>query len=87
MEVFSQGGYGILPYQGRLCVPDVGELRQHILEEAHNSRYFIHLGATKMYLYLRKVCWLNGMKRDIADFLSKCTIWQKVKVEHQNEEV
>ena len=27
VEVFSQGGDGVLRYQGRLCVPDVGELR------------------------------------------------------------
>ena len=46
VEVFSQGGDGEFCYQGRLCVPDVGELRQHILAEAHNSRYFIHPGAT-----------------------------------------
>ena len=49
VEAFFQGGYGVLRYQGRLCVPDVGELRQHILEEAHNSRYFIHPNVTKMY--------------------------------------
>ena len=24
VEVFSQGGDGVLRYQGRLCVPDVG---------------------------------------------------------------
>ena len=49
MEVFSQGGDGVLFCHGRLCVPDVGELRQHILAEAHNSRYSIHPGATMMY--------------------------------------
>ena len=27
VQVFSQGGDGVLRYQGRLCVPDVGELR------------------------------------------------------------
>ena len=48
VEVFSQGGDGVFRYQGRLCVPNVGELRQHILAEAHNSRYSIHPGATKM---------------------------------------
>ena len=83
VEVFSQGGDGVLRYQGRLCVPDVGELRQHILAEAHNSRYFIHPGATKMYRDLREVYWWNGMKRDIADFVAKCPNCQQVKVEHQ----
>ena len=69
-EVFSQEGDGVLHYQGRLCVPDVGELRHHILEEAHNSRYSIHPGATNMYRDLREVYWWNAMKRDIADFVS-----------------
>ncbi|KAH0725795.1 hypothetical protein KY284_001660 [Solanum tuberosum] len=61
----------------------VGELRQHILAEAHNSRYSIHPGATKMYHDLREVFWWNGMKKDIADFVAKCPNYQKVKVEHQ----
>ena len=65
-EVFSQGGDGVGRYQGRLCVPDVGDLRQHILAEAHNSRYSIHPSYTKMYRDLREVYWWNGMKRDIA---------------------
>ena len=55
VEVFSQGGDGVLCYQGGLCVPDVGELRQNILAEAHNSRYPIHPGATKMYHDMREV--------------------------------
>ena len=83
MKVLSQGGDGVLRYQGRLCVPDVGELRQHILAEDHNSRYSIHLGATKMYRDMREVYWWNIMKRDIADFVSKCPNCQQVKVEHQ----
>ena len=49
VEVFSLGGDGVLLYRGRLSVPDVGELRQHILAEANNSRYSIHPGVTKMY--------------------------------------
>ncbi|KAH0637947.1 hypothetical protein KY290_036496 [Solanum tuberosum] len=80
VEVFPQGGDGVLRYQGRLCVPDVGELRQHILTEAHNSRYSIHPGATKMYRDLREVYWWNGMKRYIADFVAKCPNCEQVKV-------
>ena len=59
-----EGGDGVLRYQGRLRVLDMGELRQHIIEEAHDSRYSIHPGATKMYHDLREVYWWNGMKRD-----------------------
>ena len=55
VEVFSKGGDGVLCYQGRLCVLAVGELRHHTLAEAHNSRYPIHPGATKMYHDMREV--------------------------------
>ena len=72
VEVFSQRGDGVLRYQGRLCVLDVEELRQHIFAEAHNSMYSIHPGATKMYRDLREVYWWNDIKRDIADFVNKC---------------
>ena len=48
IEVSSQGGNGVLRYQGRLCVPNVGELRKHILKKSHKSIYYIHPGATKM---------------------------------------
>ena len=66
-----------------MCVPNVCELRQHILAEAHYSRYSLHEGTTKMYHDLREVCWWNGMKRDIADFLAKCLNRQQVKRDHQ----
>ena len=36
-----------------------------------------------MYRNLQEVYWWNGMKRDIADFVSKCLNCQQVKVEHQ----
>ena len=36
-----------------------------------------------MYRDLRDVYWWNGMKRDIADFVSKCPNFYQVKVEHQ----
>ncbi|WMV09183.1 hypothetical protein MTR67_002568 [Solanum verrucosum] len=71
IEAFSQGGGGILRYQGGLCVPDVDGLEEQILEKAHSSRYSIHPGATKMYRDLREVYWWNDMKRDIAELLAK----------------
>ncbi|WMV18994.1 hypothetical protein MTR67_012379 [Solanum verrucosum] len=83
VEAFSQGGDGVLRYQGHLCVPDDDGLREQILEEAHSSRYSIYPGATKMYHDLREVYWWNGMKRDIEGFVAKCPNCQQVKVQHQ----
>ena len=53
------------------------------MEEAHKSAYTVHPGSTKMYRDLREVYWWNNMKREIADFVSRCLICQQVKVEHQ----
>ena len=63
---------GTLRLGTRLCVPDVDELRREIMKEAHFSAYSIHPGSTKMYHNLKDTYWWNGMKRDIADFMSKC---------------
>ena len=82
VEVFSQGVDGVLCCQGRLFVPDMGELRNHILAEAHNYRYSIHPGDTKMYHDLRKVYWWSCMKWDITNFVIKCPQLPAIKVEH-----
>eukprot|EP00257_Ricinus_communis_P025094 XP_025012508.1 uncharacterized protein LOC112534130 [Ricinus communis] len=66
----------------RLCVPDVDNLRKEILEEAHYTSYSVHLGSTKMYHDLKEYYWWNGMKRDVAEFISKCLMCQQVKLEH-----
>ncbi|XP_070023175.1 uncharacterized protein [Nicotiana sylvestris] len=72
-----------LRYKGQLCVPNVDGLRERILTEAHTSRYFVHLGYTKMYHDLKKVYWWNDMKRNMADFVARCPNFQEVKAEHQ----
>ena len=65
---------GNLQFQNRLCVPKNMELRKNILEEAHNARYVVHLGGTKMYRDQRQYFWWNNMKKEIADYVDKCLI-------------
>ena len=74
---------GVLRLGTRLCVPDVNDLRKELLEEAHYSAYSVHPGSTKMYHTLRDTYWWNGMKKDVAEFVSKCLTCQQVKLEHQ----
>ena len=49
----------------RLCVPDVGDVRREITEEANSSAYAMHSGSRKMYHTLKEHYWWKGMKRDI----------------------
>jgi hypothetical protein len=46
---FSEDGEGVLWYKGRICVPNVKELKDKILREAHESAYSVHLRGNKMY--------------------------------------
>jgi hypothetical protein len=39
---FSKDDEGVLWYKGRICVPNVKELKAKILREAHESAYSIH---------------------------------------------
>ncbi|GKA44587.1 putative reverse transcriptase domain-containing protein [Tanacetum coccineum] len=43
----------------------------------------VHPGADKMYYDLRDRYWWPGMKKDIAEYVSKCLTCLKVKAEHQ----
>lgn len=69
-------------YQGRLCVLNNDELKWEIMEETHGAAYVVHPSSTKMYKDLKEHYWWNNMKREIAEFVAKCLICQKVKVEH-----
>ena len=82
-EVWSVGSRGELRMKGRLVVPDVPNLKAEIFVEAHKARYTVHPGSTKMYKDLRRTFWWKGLKRDVADYVSKCVVCRQVKVEHQ----
>ncbi|KAD4585657.1 hypothetical protein E3N88_23258 [Mikania micrantha] len=74
---------GVIWCGKRLCVPDNAALRESLLSEAHSSPFSIHPGSTKMYRDLRQHFWWNGMKEDVAKYVSHCLTCQQVKIEHQ----
>jgi hypothetical protein len=63
---FSKDEEGVLSYKGMICVPNVKELMDKILHEAHESTCSIHPGRNKMYHDLKDTYWWYGMTRDIA---------------------
>ena len=54
---FTLDNEDILWISGILCVPDVDNLREEILEEAHFAAYSVHPGATKIYHSIRNLYW------------------------------
>jgi hypothetical protein len=43
-------------------------LKKKIMDEAHTSRYSIHLGSTKMYHDLKQQFWWTRMKLETARY-------------------
>ena len=57
VEVFSIGVDGGLRDDLHLYMPQDEEVRQRLLDEAHHSKYTIHLRSTKMYKDLKRNFW------------------------------
>jgi hypothetical protein len=58
---FSEDEDGVLWYKGRICVPNLKELKDTILRETHKSAYSVHPGGSKMYHDLNVTYWWYGM--------------------------
>jgi hypothetical protein len=80
---FRVDQYETLWFKKRLCVTEQGHFKNTIMDEAHNSVYSIHLGATKMYVDIRDKYWWRGIRCDVARFVAQCDVCQRVKAEHQ----
>nr|GFB76093.1 putative reverse transcriptase domain-containing protein [Tanacetum cinerariifolium] len=80
---FEKRDDGEIYFFDRVWIPSVGGIRKLTMDEAHTSRYSVHPGADKMYYDLRDLYWWPGMKKDIAEYVSKCLTCYKIKAEHQ----
>jgi hypothetical protein len=80
---FSVDDQGTLWYKKRICAPEIKEIRELILHEAHDLAYSIHPGSTKMYHDLNSRYWWYGMKRAIAEYVALSDNCQRVKAERQ----
>ncbi|GJY09094.1 putative reverse transcriptase domain-containing protein [Tanacetum coccineum] len=69
--------------KGQSWNPKIGNLWKVILDEAHRSRYCIHLGADKMYQDVKEYYWWPSLKNNIALYVGKYLTYAKVKAEYQ----
>jgi hypothetical protein len=72
LPVFLEDDEGVLWHKQRICVPNVKELKDKILREAHESAYSIHPGGNKMYHGLKATCLWYYMKRDVTEYVALC---------------
>jgi hypothetical protein len=82
VSCFREDAEGTLWFKDRLVVPNNEAQKKKILDEAHTSRYSIHLGSTKMYHDLRQQFWWTRIKRETGRYVSKCDTCQKVKADY-----
>ncbi|KAL4011098.1 hypothetical protein IC575_028145 [Cucumis melo] len=82
-EDFSISFDGGLTFERRLCVPEDSAVKTELLTEAHSSPFTMHSRSTKMYQDLRCFYWWRNMKREVADFVSRCLVCQQVKTPRQ----
>ncbi|GAU48856.1 hypothetical protein TSUD_288630 [Trifolium subterraneum] len=80
---FKMDENGVVRFRGRVCVPDVPELKKMIFDEGHKSGLSIHPGLVKMYQDLKKLFWWPRMHKEIAEYVYACVVCQKSKIEHQ----
>ncbi|KAL0544951.1 hypothetical protein IC582_020081 [Cucumis melo] len=80
---FSLSSDGGLLFERRLCVPSDSAVKTELLSEVHSSPFSMHPGSTKMYQDLKRVYWWRNMKREVAEFVSKCLVCQQVKAPRQ----
>jgi hypothetical protein len=57
-------------------VPNVKELKDKILHEAHESAYSIHPEWNKVYHGLKATYWWYGIKRDVTEYVALCDTCQ-----------
>jgi hypothetical protein len=76
---FSEDDEGVLWYKGRICVPNIKELKDKILHEAHEFAYFIHPGGNKMYHDLKATYWWYSMKKTLMSMLPFVTLVSESK--------
>ncbi|KAM1267622.1 hypothetical protein ACFX2G_000010 [Malus domestica] len=74
---------GMLMQENRMYVPNNEALKKEILDEAHCSAYAMHPGGIKMYHTIRPFYYWPGMKREIAEYVSRCIVCQQVKAKRK----
>ena len=68
---------------GKLAVPDNEELKQHILNEAHDAPYSAHVGFTKTLHNIRRYYWWPRMHTQIKKYVQTCDSCQRMKASNQ----
>ncbi|GJZ12941.1 reverse transcriptase domain-containing protein [Tanacetum coccineum] len=79
-RMIKQRSDGTLYYLDRIWMPLKGDVKTLIMDEALKSKYYVHLGANKMYYDLRDRYWWSGMKKDIQPDILEWK-WERIPMD------
>ena len=63
---------GLLLKKGRICIPDVEELRLKVLFGEHDELTRGHPGIFKTWKFMVKKYYWPGMRKDVEDYIKSC---------------
>jgi hypothetical protein len=75
---------GILMYIGKIYVPNSDELKNTLLREMRNAPYIGNPGYHKSITAIRSQYFWPRMKKEVANYITKCLACRKVKTEHKH---
>ena len=70
---------GLWWYNDRIAAPDVHSLKQHLMQEFHDSTYAGHLGVNRTLHSMEQYLWWPNMDKSIGQFISTCISCQRNK--------
>jgi hypothetical protein len=73
-----------LMYKKKIYIPNVQDLKLMILNEMHNVPYVGHPGYQKNVAAVKIHYFWLGMKKGIAEYITRCMECQKVKAKHKH---
>ena len=81
--MFEENEHGLKTFQNHIWVPNMGGIRDILMEDSHKNMYFIHPSSTKMYLDLKPYYLWPTIKVDVATYVAECVTCARVKAQHQ----
>ncbi|KAA0040721.1 DNA/RNA polymerases superfamily protein [Cucumis melo var. makuwa] len=76
---------GAIVKQGRLCVPNISELKNAILEEAHGSAYAMHPSSTKIHNFKEDLLVVKPVRQRPGGFLNPLPVpewkWEHITMD------
>jgi hypothetical protein len=70
---------GLYYQNNRIVIPNVPDLKQHILHECHDSLFAGHLGRDKTVHAVQTLFTWRGLTKDVKDYIQQCHVCQTTK--------